>query len=81
MDRREAPDRRGSCKKGATQASSCKKAESRLPNQHQRKPGSESELEPAPQFMALDYRGSGKLADRVVLVTGAVLPIMAGPHP
>ncbi|MDI3263040.1 MAG: SDR family oxidoreductase [Fulvimonas sp.] len=42
-----------------------------LPRQHQHKPGQESELNPAPQFKAPDYRGSGKLEGRVAIVTGA----------
>src|SRR5690349_13875634 len=39
--------------------------------QHQAKPGTESELEPRPRFMAPDYRGSAKLAGMAALVTGA----------
>jgi NAD(P)-dependent dehydrogenase (short-subunit alcohol dehydrogenase family) len=34
------------------------------------KPGVESELDPRPQFMAPDYKGSDKLRDMVALVTG-----------
>jgi NAD(P)-dependent dehydrogenase (short-subunit alcohol dehydrogenase family) len=41
-----------------------------LPAQHQRKPGKEAELAPAPRFLAPDYRGSGKLEGRVALITG-----------
>jgi NAD(P)-dependent dehydrogenase (short-subunit alcohol dehydrogenase family) len=41
-----------------------------LPKQHQEKPGEESELRPAPNFEAPGYRGSGKLEDRVALITG-----------
>ncbi|MEO7050069.1 MAG: SDR family oxidoreductase [Rhodanobacter sp.] len=69
-ERRAPPDKKSSGKTGAGQASPRKKPENPLPKQHQRKPGLESELDPAPQFMAPDYRGSGKLADRVALVTG-----------
>jgi NAD(P)-dependent dehydrogenase (short-subunit alcohol dehydrogenase family) len=43
----------------------------RLPAQHQTKPGSEARLRLAPQFMAPDYRGSGKLEGLAAIVTGA----------
>jgi NAD(P)-dependent dehydrogenase (short-subunit alcohol dehydrogenase family) len=33
--------------------------------------GDEAELDPAPQFLAPDYRGSGKLDGRAALITGA----------
>jgi NAD(P)-dependent dehydrogenase (short-subunit alcohol dehydrogenase family) len=42
-----------------------------LPAQHLEKPGREADLEVAPRFMAPDYKGSGKLQDRVALITGA----------
>jgi NAD(P)-dependent dehydrogenase (short-subunit alcohol dehydrogenase family) len=41
-----------------------------LPKQHQRKPGSEQQLDPRPQFMAPNYAGSGKLAGMSALITG-----------
>jgi NAD(P)-dependent dehydrogenase (short-subunit alcohol dehydrogenase family) len=41
-----------------------------FPPQHQRKPGLEWKLDPRPRFDAPDYRGSGKLAGRVALITG-----------
>jgi NAD(P)-dependent dehydrogenase (short-subunit alcohol dehydrogenase family) len=41
-----------------------------LPEQHLRKPGLERNLEPRPLFEAPEYRGSGKLAGRVALITG-----------
>jgi NAD(P)-dependent dehydrogenase (short-subunit alcohol dehydrogenase family) len=41
-----------------------------LPRQHLEKPGLESELEPRPQYLARDYRGSGKLEGKVALITG-----------
>ena len=37
---------------------------------HLQKPGIEADLRPRPQFMAPDYRGSGKLQDMVALITG-----------
>jgi NAD(P)-dependent dehydrogenase (short-subunit alcohol dehydrogenase family) len=42
-----------------------------LPEQHLPKPGRESDLEPRPRYDAPAYRGSGKLQDRVALITGA----------
>lgn len=41
-----------------------------FPAQHQRKPGTESALKPAPMYDAPHYKGSDKLRDMVALVTG-----------
>ncbi|MDM0113329.1 SDR family oxidoreductase [Variovorax sp. J22R133] len=41
-----------------------------LPRQHLRKPGTEADMELRPQFLAPDYRGSGKLAGMTALITG-----------
>lgn len=41
-----------------------------FPKQHQRKPGDESKLEPAPMYDAPYYVGSGKLEGKVALITG-----------
>jgi NAD(P)-dependent dehydrogenase (short-subunit alcohol dehydrogenase family) len=41
-----------------------------FPEQHQEKPGHEHRLSPRPRYDAPDYRGSGKLQDRVALITG-----------
>src|SRR3954469_8787208 len=41
-----------------------------FPAQHQDKPGIESKMHPRPLFEAPSYRGSGKLAGKVALVTG-----------
>src|SRR3954462_7775187 len=54
----------------AIQAGSRKHHENPMPKQHQAKPGIEAELKPRPQFRNPDYRGSGKLADKVALITG-----------
>lgn len=40
------------------------------PAQHQEKPGLESKLDPRPEYQAPLYRGSGKLQEKVALVTG-----------
>jgi NAD(P)-dependent dehydrogenase (short-subunit alcohol dehydrogenase family) len=42
-----------------------------LPRQHQDKPGTEAELNPAPMYDAPYYKGSGKLQDMAALITGA----------
>jgi NAD(P)-dependent dehydrogenase (short-subunit alcohol dehydrogenase family) len=41
-----------------------------FPEQHQRAPGLESELEPGPRFQALRYKPAGKLEGKVALITG-----------
>jgi NAD(P)-dependent dehydrogenase (short-subunit alcohol dehydrogenase family) len=41
-----------------------------MPSQHQPKPGIESELSPRPQYKAPLYAGSGKLKEKVALITG-----------
>ena len=41
-----------------------------LPPQHLSKPGNESDLELEPRFLADDYQGSGKLENKVALITG-----------
>jgi NAD(P)-dependent dehydrogenase (short-subunit alcohol dehydrogenase family) len=72
---RDAEQRRkkagGSGKReGAAQTGERRYPEPPQPKQHQAKPGRESELEPRPQYLAPGYRGSGKLEDRIALVTG-----------
>src|SRR3954470_16533452 len=44
--------------------------QSPMPPQHQEKPGIESRMHPRPLFEAPGYRGSGKLAGKVALITG-----------
>jgi len=41
-----------------------------LPEQEQERPGIESRMEPRPQFLAPEYKGSGKLEGKVALITG-----------
>ena len=41
-----------------------------LPKQHQSKSGDESALDPAPMYDAPYYQGSGKLRDKVAIITG-----------
>ncbi|MDB5798000.1 MAG: short-chain dehydrogenase [Paucimonas sp.] len=55
---------------GPVQAGTREQPAPPFPQQHLDKPGLESALSPRPQFMAPDYRGSGKLEGRVALITG-----------
>lgn len=41
-----------------------------MPKQEQKRPGLESNVEPRPQFLAPDYRGSEKLKGKAALITG-----------
>lgn len=41
-----------------------------FPAQHQERPGIESEMDPKPRFDAPGYVGSGKLSDKVAVITG-----------
>jgi NAD(P)-dependent dehydrogenase (short-subunit alcohol dehydrogenase family) len=56
---------------GAMQAGARAYPEPPFPEQHQVKPGLESKLDPAPMYDAPFYKGSGKLQDKVALITGA----------
>lgn len=60
-------------KSGAKETASArvqKEPKSPMPAQHQEKPGLESKVEPRPRYEAPLYKGSGKLQDKVALVTG-----------
>lgn len=46
------------------------KPKSPMPAQHQPKPGIEEKMNPKPEFLAPKYKGSGKLQDKVALITG-----------
>lgn len=52
------------------QAGTRRQPEGPLPEQHLVKPGLESELTPRPNFLAPEYKGSGKLQGMAALVTG-----------
>jgi NAD(P)-dependent dehydrogenase (short-subunit alcohol dehydrogenase family) len=72
----DAKDAKRPAKKAGTEAkkppvqAGVRKQPEKLPKQHLSKPGNEHELELAPRFLAPDYLGSGKLQDKVALVTG-----------
>jgi NAD(P)-dependent dehydrogenase (short-subunit alcohol dehydrogenase family) len=44
--------------------------ESPMPEQEQDRPGIESKIEPRPQYLAHNYKGSGKLEGKTALITG-----------
>jgi NAD(P)-dependent dehydrogenase (short-subunit alcohol dehydrogenase family) len=72
---REAEQRRKKAggngkREGAVQAAERKYPEPPQPKQRLEKPGMESELEPRPEYMAPEYRGSGKLEGKVAIITG-----------
>ncbi|HEY0303281.1 MAG TPA: SDR family oxidoreductase [Rhizomicrobium sp.] len=56
--------------KAAMQAGARRYPAPPLPRQHQLKPGDETRLNPPPMYDAPFYRGSGKLEDKVAIVTG-----------
>ena len=68
--RRERTEATQPKKERAAQLGARKYPELPYPKQHQAKPGKETELEPRPKYRAPEYRGSGKLDDKVALITG-----------
>lgn len=68
QDRKE-PAEGGGEKKGAVQTGQRHYPDD-LPAQHLEKPGLEADMQLKPQFMAREYRGSGKLKGMVALITG-----------
>ena len=77
---KKAASKKGAAKKGAAGKAAKKGAAARarvqeepkspMPAQHQEKPGIESKIRPRPEYEAPLYTGSGKLRDRVALITG-----------
>lgn len=65
----------GKDKKKISQATAGKKSSERrpkapMPEQSQERPGIEAEMNPAPQYLAPEYKGSGKLENKNALITG-----------
>ncbi len=56
---------------GASQLGARRYPEPPFPKQHLPKPGQEWELDPEPLYDAPFYKGSGKLQDKIAVVTGA----------
>jgi NAD(P)-dependent dehydrogenase (short-subunit alcohol dehydrogenase family) len=69
QDRKEPKESSGGQDKGPPQTSK-RPYPSDFPAQHLRKPGQEADMELKPQFMAPDYKGSGKLEGMTALITG-----------
>jgi NAD(P)-dependent dehydrogenase (short-subunit alcohol dehydrogenase family) len=69
QDRQEPKESGGGEKKGAVQTGA-RSYPDQIPSQHLAKPGQETDMELKPQFLAPEYRGSGKLAGMVALITG-----------
>ena len=69
QDRKEPAEGGSEEKKGAVQTNH-RNYPDQLPAQHLEKPGLEADMQLKPQFMARDYRGSGKLKGMVALITG-----------
>ena len=66
-------DAKGSAKskpEGAVQAGARKYPEPPFPKQHQKKPGEEFRLDPAPLYGAPFWKGSGKLDGMAAIITG-----------
>jgi len=57
-------------KKQAVQTGARAQPANPLPQQHLDKPGLEADLELRPNYLAPDYRGSGKLQDMAAIITG-----------
>jgi NAD(P)-dependent dehydrogenase (short-subunit alcohol dehydrogenase family) len=68
--RRKRPEGPNGKKGGAVQAGERKYPEPPQPKQQLDKPGKEADLQPRPEYMAPEYRGSGKLEGKVAIITG-----------
>lgn len=69
QDRKE-PKESGGDEDKAPPQTSARQYPSEMPAQHLEKPGLEADMQLKPQFMAPEYRGSGKLKGMVALITG-----------
>jgi NAD(P)-dependent dehydrogenase (short-subunit alcohol dehydrogenase family) len=69
-DENQADEQAGEKQQKSAQLGAREHPEPPLPRQHMQKPGVEAQMELKPQFLAPDYRGSGKLKGMVALITG-----------
>lgn len=69
QQQRETPGKKEEVK-GAVQAGARRYPEPPFPQNPQDKPGTEAELDPPPMYDAPFYKGSGKLQDKVAVITG-----------
>ncbi|HVZ44327.1 MAG TPA: SDR family oxidoreductase [Ramlibacter sp.] len=70
QDRKEPPEAKGGGDGKPGPQTGTRGQPQEIPAQHLQKPGVEADMQLKPRFEAPDYRGSGKLKDRVALVTG-----------
>ncbi|MBK4733642.1 SDR family oxidoreductase [Noviherbaspirillum pedocola] len=70
IDALDKSGKSSSGEQGAVQAGARAQPAPPLPKQHLAKPGNESDLNPRPNFLAPDYKGSGKLEGMSAIVTG-----------
>lgn len=70
QDRRDAAKSEQKDSKQPVQTGDVSQPGTPLPAQHLDKPGIEAQMELKPRFMAPDYKGSGKLAGKVAIITG-----------
>jgi len=70
IDDKEAAGQEKAEVEGAVQAGARRYPEPPFPEQHQRKPGDEAALDPAPLYDAPFYKGSGKLDGMAAVITG-----------
>ena len=70
QDRKEPNERSGGGQDKGPPQTSNRQYPSDMPSQHLEKPGQEADMQLKPQFMAPDYRGSGKLEGMAALITG-----------
>jgi NAD(P)-dependent dehydrogenase (short-subunit alcohol dehydrogenase family) len=70
IDAKEQRSFKPKAESGAVQAGARPYPAPPFPRQHQTKPGDEAALDPAPMYDAPFYKGSGKLQDKVALITG-----------
>ena len=70
QDRKEPNEGSGGGQDKSPPQTSNRQYPSDVPSQHLEKPGQEADMQLKPQFMAPDYRGSGKLEGMAALITG-----------
>lgn len=70
QDVKDAAKKTASKSKPAVQTGDKKQAAPPMSRKHLRKPGTEAELDVAPQFLATGYKGSGKLKGMKAIITG-----------
>lgn len=71
IDAKDARSGKAETKDAAVQAGARQYPEPPFPKQHQKKPGQEWKLDPAPMYDAPFWKGSGKLDGMAALITGA----------